>query len=258
MYKAAAFFDLDGTLFNAEKQVPAENKAALAQLKANNVLPVISTGRNLWEIKDMMDENGIDTAVAANGGFVWYQNQPLVEHPIGTAQLDRLVAMANADNLPIAFYNEKDVAISFSDAATQKNYPMVKQPEPRIEPDFYRQQDVYMLLLFTPMTDDLQAKYEAAFPELTFYRNGPYALDVVNSGVTKASGIEALMAQPDLAQAKSYGFGDGNNDIPMLEYVDYGVAMGNALPHVAAIADFQTTDNLSGGIVKGLQHYDLI
>jgi len=258
MYKAAAFFDLDGTLFDNEKQVPAENRAALAQLKANNILPVISSGRNLWEIKPMMDENGIDTAVTANGGFVYYRGQGLVDHPIGTSQLDRLVAMAKADNFPIGFYNDRDVAITFSDASTQKNYPMVKQAEPRVDADFYHQNSVYMLLLFTPMTNDFQAKYEAAFPELTFYRNGPYALDVVNAGVSKASGIEVLMAQPDLHQAQSYGFGDGNNDIPMLEYVDHGVAMGNALPQVAAIADFQTTDNLSGGIVKGLQHYDLI
>ncbi|WP_045629331.1 HAD family hydrolase, partial [Lacticaseibacillus paracasei] len=46
MYKAVVFFDLDQTLLNDEKQVPPENVKALKALEANDVLPVIATGRS--------------------------------------------------------------------------------------------------------------------------------------------------------------------------------------------------------------------
>ncbi|MCG4281476.1 Cof-type HAD-IIB family hydrolase [Lacticaseibacillus saniviri] len=261
MYKAATFFDLDGTLFDNDKQVPPENRQALAELKANNVLPVIATGRNHWEIAPMLEANHIDTLVGANGAYVWYKGEAIVKNVIDTDVLNRVTQVAKEDGLPIAFYNENTVAITMKNQMTQNNYKLVHQDQPREDPDFYQKGPVFMFLLFTPQKPieaDMQAKYEKLFPELTFYRNSPYAIDVVNHGVTKATGIQALLKQPELAEATTYAFGDGNNDIPMLEFADYGVAMGNALPQVAAVAQFQTTSNLDGGIVNGLKHYHLI
>jgi len=261
MYKAATFFDLDGTLFDNDKQVPPENRQAIAELKANNVLPVIATGRNHWEIAPMLEANQIDTLVGANGAYVWYKGEAIVKNVIDADVLKRVAQVAKEDGLPLAFYNEKDVALTMHTQLTEKNYQMVRQNQPREEADFYQKEPVFMFLLFTPQQPieaDMQAKYEALFPELTFYRNSPYAIDVVNHGVTKATGIQALLKQPELTEATTYAFGDGNNDIPMLEFADYGVAMGNALPQVVAVSQFQTTSNLDGGIVNGLKHYDLI
>lgn len=67
MYKGIAFFDLDHTLFNEHTRVDDEVADAMHQLKANQVLPVISTGRNLFEIPNTMQKTGIDTVVSANG-----------------------------------------------------------------------------------------------------------------------------------------------------------------------------------------------
>ena len=66
MYKAVVFFDLDKTLLNDEKQVPPENVAALKALEANHVLPVIATGRNYYELDDIMAVTGVRSAIAAH------------------------------------------------------------------------------------------------------------------------------------------------------------------------------------------------
>lgn len=58
MYKAVVFFDLDQTLLNDDKQVPPENVAALKALEANQILPVIATGRNYYELADIMAATG--------------------------------------------------------------------------------------------------------------------------------------------------------------------------------------------------------
>nr|WP_263849742.1 HAD hydrolase family protein [Lacticaseibacillus pantheris] len=44
----------------------------------------------------------------------------------------------------------------------------------------------------------------------------------------------------------------------MIDFVDHGVAMGNALPEVKAVADYITADYNRGGIVQGLRHLGLI
>ncbi|KLD57675.1 hypothetical protein WP50_31955 [Lactiplantibacillus plantarum] len=67
MYQAVVFFDLDGTLMQDDKTVAASSVRAIQQLRANHVLPVIATGRNVFEVQDVMTTTGIDSIVSANG-----------------------------------------------------------------------------------------------------------------------------------------------------------------------------------------------
>lgn len=53
-------------------------------------------------------------------------------------------------------------------------------------------------------------------------------------------------------------FGDGGNDIPMLKHVGLGVAMGNAAPHIQAVADYITASVDDDGILKALQHFHIL
>lgn len=106
---------------------------------------------------------------------------------------------------------------------------------------------------------DLDTEYEDAFGDvLTFYRNSPYSIDVVVHGVSKATGIKQLIDTAGLRGIPTYAFGDGNNDIPMLDYVDHPVVMGNGLSNVKPHGEFITTKNTDHGIVNGLKHFNLI
>lgn len=49
-YNGFVFFDIDGTLVDSQGQVPADNKTAIAQLRANGFLPIICTGRGRGEM----------------------------------------------------------------------------------------------------------------------------------------------------------------------------------------------------------------
>ena len=44
----------------------------------------------------------------------------------------------------------------------------------------------------------------------------------------------------------------------MLEYVDIGVAMGNANDEVKEVADYVTDTVDNDGILKALQHYEIV
>ena len=48
------------------------------------------------------------------------------------------------------------------------------------------------------------------------------------------------------------------NDMEMLQYVPHAVGMGNAVPEVLQIVEYQTTDVLQDGIANALKHYGLI
>lgn len=260
-YKAVALFDLDKTLLNPEKQIPPENLAALKALKDNHVLTVLSTGRNYYELADWMRLGQIPSAIAANGADVYHNGQHLFESPVGLPQLQRLTQQATADGLALAYYNGRRSALSQNTPETEANYQWVRQTPPPVDAKFFDHDDVCMLLIFlahNAQGDKMGDWYRQAFPELQFYRNGESTLDIVNAHQSKASGLEILMKQPELAGLPTYAFGDGNNDIEILKAATVGVAMGNALPQVAAIADYQTDDYMHGGIPKALKHFGLI
>jgi hydroxymethylpyrimidine pyrophosphatase-like HAD family hydrolase len=61
-----------------------------------------------------------------------------------------------------------------------------------------------------------------------------------------------------LTKEECMAFGDGGNDISMLEYVEIGVAMGNALPEVKAAADYVTAPIDEGGLADAFKHFNLI
>ena len=53
-------------------------------------------------------------------------------------------------------------------------------------------------------------------------------------------------------------FGDGGNDIPMLQAAGTSVAMGDAAPSVKQAADFVTSSVDKDGIVLALEHFGLL
>lgn len=82
--------------------------------------------------------------------------------------------------------------------------------------------------------------------------------DILPAGGGKPAGLAAMLDHLGLRREESIAFGDGGNDISMLEYAGVGVAMGNALPAVKAAADYVADSVDADGVEKALQHFGLI
>lgn len=260
MTKSLVFFDLDGTLLQDDKTVAPDTLAALQALRATGNLPVIATGRDLWELNALRAETDIDTLVAGNGATIVLSGDIRVRQHINPALVQRVSAQADAWGYACAWYSEDGAALSAVNALTRGNYEDVHQVAPPVDSTYPQHHGLTRMLIFVAdnEADALKARFAAAFPELAFYHDSPFDIDLIERRLSKASGIQSLLAQPELAGATTYAFGDGDNDLPMCRAVDHLVAMGNASPAMLAAADFVTADNMHGGIAAGLRHYGLI
>lgn len=255
-YKGLVFFDLDGTLYNEHSEVDAAVAIALRQLRANNYLPIIATGRSPLEIQDALAKTGIDSFICLNGSFIQYEGQPVYKGTIPTPVIEKTVAIANAADEAIAFYNEEAIRITAVTQPGKDAYKFVNAPVPEVDPDYYLNHSVYMMLILT--NDNDKAYTETLSTDLTFYRNTPNSIDTVEKDCSKQTGIKELIRSQNLTGIPTYAFGDGTNDLPMLDFVDYPTVMGNGIPEAKAKAKYITSKNTEGGIIEGLRHWGLI
>ena len=100
----------------------------------------------------------------------------------------------------------------------------------------------------------LLERFRAAFPEgVDFYMSKPTYIEIVSREANKANALKALAAALDIPRERILAFGDGQNDIAMLEYAGQGCAMANASAEVQARADRVIASNAEDGVAQEIE-----
>ena len=87
--------------------------------------------------------------------------------------------------------------------------------------------------------DGLQIEMRERFDgRLHISKSLPTFLEFAKRGVTKGAGLSFLAKRLGFSRAGTVAFGDGENDVELLEWAGYAVAVANAHPRVLAAADF--------------------
>lgn len=253
--KAVVFFDLDGTLLRDDKSLAPSTIDAVKQLRKNDVIPIVATGRNIFEIQYVLDETGMDSIVSANGSYIEFQGKKLSAATIPLPLIEEFNQFAYAHDAPVAWYNNKTFAQSESTPITRANYKLLSLDE-TVDPTWYQHNEVNFMFIYTEARDEMFQEEFAG--KLSLVRNNPHGLDTMLTGVSKRTGILTLLDHAGLKGVPTYGFGNEENDRQMLELVDHPVVVANGTPSIKAIAEYVTTSNMTDGITKGLAHFGLI
>lgn len=253
--KGLAFFDLDGTLLNAESKITKEIRVALDQLRGNGIMPVIATGRTNLEIKDISADAGITSFITMNGQHVVHEGETIYNNTIPEDTCRRLAAKAKELGHDIGFYTPDEIKVSSHSEQVKEAYQFIHTGLPAEDNQFYQQTNINMMLVIGENKDEI---YHNDFPELTFFRNTPFATDVISEYSSKGNGVREYIKALGIDGLTTYGFGDGPNDLDLLKACDYRIAMGNAVPELKELATYVSSNNTDGGIIQALKHYHLI
>ena len=87
--------------------------------------------------------------------------------------------------------------------------------------------------------DAVESRAKAHFGDrLYISKSLPYFLEFAAAGVTKGSGLDFLAAHMGFTREETIAFGDGENDVELVEWAGYGIAVDNAHERVKAVADW--------------------
>lgn len=81
----------------------------------------------------------------------------------------------------------------------------------------------------------------------------PYFLEFAQAGVTKGAGLDFLAEHMGFTREETIAFGDGENDLELVEWAGYGIAVANAHDHVKALADWVCPPVTEEGVAQVLE-----
>lgn len=257
MERKLVFFDIDGTLLDANKELPISTIEAIAQLKENGHEVAIATGRAPFMFKNIRDRLNINNFISFNGQFIVTNNEIFYKNPIPLGELESLEKHAHANNHPLIYMDHEGMRVS------HENHPHViksmadlKIDPPKFGPDYFKNREIYQALIYCEAENEKQ--YFTTFNNLHFVRWHKYSTDVLPRGGSKGVGLAKLAEHFGINQENVIAFGDGLNDVEMLEYAGVGVAMGNGHPKALEVANFITNTPEENGIQSALKEFALI
>lgn len=257
MMKKILFFDVDGTLYNSEKILPASAKDALLEARRNGYEIAIATGRAPFMIQSLLEELDINTYVTFNGQYVVYRGEIVYTNGVEKDELSKIIAFGDARHEPVVFLDDQRMIASVgNNEMISESLNTLKYPYPNIDSTYYMQNEVYQTLIF--MEEKAEHLYREAFPNVQFVRWHRYSCDILPKGGSKAAGIEKVLEKMGLTLNDAIAFGDGINDIEMLQAVGTGVAMGNGHESVKAVATHIAEHVDEDGLAKIMRQLNII
>jgi Cof subfamily protein (haloacid dehalogenase superfamily) len=247
----AVYFDLDGTLLDADARIPSEVFAAVARLKARGVRVGIATGRRATTTIPYAEAIGVDApCVLFNGARV---TEADLQTPLFSTTLPRtftLTTIARALELGVhvGAYVDERLLVD----------PRV--PEPRSTAagaalsarelvDLLALERAPVKLLFVDEPERLHdlrrtlTRERLVPPGAHLVRSNPRFLELLPDGVSKGTALWRCAGHMGLDVKDIVAIGDDENDKDMLEAAGFSVAMGHAPDSVKDIVDRVIGDN---------------
>lgn len=255
----AIFFDIDGTLvsFNTHT-LPQTAITALKQLREKGIKVFIATGRKLESINNLGTLE-FDGYITLNGAYCLLgKDQVIYKHPMDANDIKALIQyIEHEEEFPCALVEEDGIYLNYKNQAAQDVFDLIKFPEPPIRPlSENKGKDVYQLIAF--FTEGQEERIMSVIPHCEATRWHALFADVVPQGSSKAVGIDKICEHFGFSIDETMAFGDGGNDMAMIQHAGIGVAMGNAGEEVKAVADYVTTSVDEDGVLHALTHFGIL
>lgn len=248
----AIFFDVDGTIYaHRIHDFPKSTKEALTKLKENGFKIGISTSRCRYETRHLpafFREFPFDATFFDGGALVLEGDQIIQKTPIDHALLQEFFAFCKAENMPVRYSTfDGDYFTTACDADVHDNFFKLYLNMPVLKP--YDGDEVFNMLVYPTSMEQIE-KIRTYQDRFHLNEHGIRTMELTALHINKSKGIEAMIKHWNLDMKDVACFGDGFNDVQMLECAGVGVAMGNANEVVKRSADVVCDGVEEDGIYK--------
>lgn len=266
-YKVLAF-DIDGTLTNSQKQIDNSTRESILKAAEQGCTIAIATGRPPHGVKDYAEELNFDKingyVICLNGGLVmsWADKKIIQEKKIPVEYNSMICDLAKENNVTLLTYEGEDVITEEPENEYVQFETRINKIKARHVDDLKSYINFTVPKFLMVGDGDVMAEVEKKVKpllddKLDVYRSEPFFLEILPKGINKANALEKLLEEVGALREELMAFGDGYNDISMIEYAGMGVAMANGNDIIKEKADYVAPSNDEGGIAHTLEKFVL-
>ncbi|MDO5425706.1 MAG: Cof-type HAD-IIB family hydrolase [Eubacteriales bacterium] len=261
MARKAAFFDIDGTLWNEKNEIPESTVKAIRALRKNGHLAFLCSGRTRGFIQaPELFAIGFDGIVSGCGTMIEYGSEVIFYKRLENELVDYTIRTVRhygfrpiLEGREFLYLDEVD----FVDEFYGKKLKAELGNRLRGIEENWGKWEISKLSCAT----DSEGKEEcfAVLAEHYDYMiHNPAVAEMVPKGFHKGKGVEKVCELLGVDLADTFAFGDSANDLGMFEAAGTAIAMGNGSDVAKEAADFVTDALLEDGIWKACKRLELI
>jgi Cof subfamily protein (haloacid dehalogenase superfamily) len=277
--KKIIFLDIDGTLMNDNGVIPESATLAVRKARENGHFVFICTGRSRNIIFPEILEVGFDGMIGAAGGYIEIGDNILFHEQIKKENIQHVVEFF--DTHEIDFFLESNEG-TFSSKNGKRRMLSVIESYLLDKPDFKDEiekgfmpfyemliegedlirEDINKIcffgsdyLSFGSIAQEFESTFTNTPSTVSAFGNGG---ELSLRGINKSTAIMKVIEHFNISKEHTFAYGDSFNDLEMLQFVQYGIAMGNAHEAVKKVADDVTDSHDENGIFNSFKKYGLI
>lgn len=280
MNKKLIFIDIDGTLLNhATGEIPASSLQAIQQARANGHRIFLCTGRPLPDLNDFILALPLDGMILSCGAHVIADGNSIYEYPFPKQELQELIAYMQKHDIGFVLEGSKrnyltpfaySLFHNFVSTDNKVNSEMARiimaqtGMLPLHEMKAEDMNQILKISIFSRSREYTQRMVHKLPKHLYGFLHENGHIDVLNGeisvrGINKATGIDRILAYyKKYSLVDTIAIGDSLNDMEMIQHAGIGIAMGNAVEPLKAVADYVTEDISDDGFYKAFQHLHIL
>ncbi len=262
------FFDVDGTLLPFGKKMSQSTLTALRKAKESGHKILLATGRAPAEIDTSQFDIEFDGGVYAAGAYLEYEGRCLYKSFFNVNEVASMFSYAKDNNIDLLLQTPEGSYLTSSFKKTLRNLFISSFGHPlaianlREENVLRQRPDITKFIIHshnktvTQISEELSKSFKVLDNTMGVPKD--FTAEVMQKGITKATGIACFERLLHLDHSQIIAMGDGVNDKEMVAYASVGVAMGNGDDEVKKVADYITTSVENDGVYNALKYYKVI
>jgi Cof subfamily protein (haloacid dehalogenase superfamily) len=231
----AIAMDLDRTILGDSLELRPRLVTAVKAAAAAGMVPIVATGRMFRSSRPFALQLGVTAPLICYQGALiadpqsgeWLRHKPMPV-PLAREVIEACRARQQHCNVYIddeLYVEELNLyALEYARHAKLEAHPVGDLVQ------WLREPTTKIVVVGEPeLLDDLEVELRAQFGGRAFIAKSlPFFLEVAQPGVSKGSALRWVCRRLDIDPADVVAFGDGANDIELLEEAGYGVAIDTA------------------------------
>lgn len=261
--------DLDGTLLNKNKEITPRLFAALKKLDELGIYFVPSTGRPFGTVPQAIKELPfLKYVITSNGATIYdaVEQKNIIENYLTPDAVDAVIEIARELPVITEYFIEGKAYIAkkvYDDLSpfnlTESHVTYIKNSRTPVE-DFWNEMKRNNTVLenINLVFADMELRKETwnrlkALGLASVTAATTKNIEITSLYATKAKALEKLCEVLGFTRENVLAMGDGDNDMPMIQFAGIGVAMENGEEHIKQAADIIADDCNDFGAAKILE-----